>query len=59
MPEAARFGGDLVTPMRSLADLSGEAVSLAILRNRDAIIIQRFETSTSCTPSSVSVRGCR
>lgn len=44
VPDAARFGGNLVAPMRTLADLSGEAVSLAVLRNRDAIIIQRFET---------------
>ncbi|KAA9160202.1 IclR family transcriptional regulator [Amycolatopsis acidicola] len=44
VPDAARFGGDLITPMRALADLSGEAVSLAVLRNRDAIMIQRFET---------------
>ena len=44
VPDAARFGGALLGPMRSLADLSGEAVSLAIPRNRDAIIVQRFET---------------
>ncbi|MFI7066774.1 IclR family transcriptional regulator [Kribbella sp. NPDC050124] len=44
VPDAARFGGDLITPMRALADLSGESVSLAVPRNRDAIIIQRFET---------------
>ncbi|MFE3280274.1 IclR family transcriptional regulator [Nocardia sp. NPDC059239] len=44
VPDAARFGGNLIAPMRTLADLSGEAVSLAVLRNRDAIIIQRFET---------------
>lgn len=44
VPDAARFGGDLLTPMRALADLSGEAVSLAVLRNRDAIMVQRFET---------------
>lgn len=44
VPDAARFGGDLIAPMRALADLCGEAVSLAVLRNRDAIMIQRFET---------------
>ncbi|MDI2029562.1 IclR family transcriptional regulator [Saccharopolyspora sp. TS4A08] len=44
VPDAARFGGDLLTPMRALADLSGEAVSLAVPRNRDAIMVQRFET---------------
>ncbi|WP_347109666.1 IclR family transcriptional regulator [Paenarthrobacter sp. S56] len=44
VPDVARFGGALLGPMRSLADLSGEAVSLAIPRNRDAIIVQRFET---------------
>ena len=42
--DAARFGGDLIVPMRTLADLSGEAVSLAVPRNREAIMIQRFET---------------
>jgi len=44
VPDAARFGGDLIAPMRTLADLCGEAVSLAVPRNRDAIMIQRFET---------------
>jgi DNA-binding IclR family transcriptional regulator len=44
VPEAVRFGGALVGPMQALADLSGEAVSLAIVRGRDAIIVQRFET---------------
>ncbi|WP_394378677.1 IclR family transcriptional regulator [Saccharopolyspora spinosa] len=44
VPDAARFGGELLAPMRELADISGEAVSLAIPRNRDAVIVQRFET---------------
>jgi DNA-binding IclR family transcriptional regulator len=44
VPEAVRFGGALIGPMQALADLSGEAVSLAIVRGRDAIIVQRFET---------------
>lgn len=44
VPDAARFGGELLGPMRELADLSGEAVSLAIPRHRDAIIVQRLET---------------
>lgn len=45
VPDAARFGGELLGPMRELADLSGEAVSLAIPWHRDAIIVQRFETN--------------
>lgn len=44
VPDAARFGGEALAPMRALADLCGEAVSLAVPRNRDAIMIQRFET---------------
>jgi len=44
VPDSAKFGGALITPMQTLADLSGEAVSLAIIRGRDAIIVQRFET---------------
>lgn len=46
VPESSRFGGALAPPMRRLADLSGEAVSLAILRGRDAIIVQRFESAS-------------
>jgi DNA-binding IclR family transcriptional regulator len=44
VPDAARFGGVLIAPMQALADLSGEAISLAVVRGRDAMIIQRFET---------------
>lgn len=46
VPESSRFGGVLAPPMRRLADLSGEAVSLAIHRGRDAIIVQRFESAS-------------
>ncbi|MQA08651.1 MAG: helix-turn-helix domain-containing protein [Pseudonocardiaceae bacterium] len=46
VPESSRFGGALAPPMRRLADLSGEAVSLAIRRGRDAIIVQRFESAS-------------
>ncbi|WP_199433791.1 IclR family transcriptional regulator [Qaidamihabitans albus] len=46
VPESTRFGGALAPPMRRLADLSGEAVSLAIHRGRDAIIVQRFESAS-------------
>lgn len=45
VPESSRFGGALAAPMRRLADLSGESVSLAIHRGRDAIIVQRFESA--------------
>lgn len=45
VPDAARFGGALTGPMQRLADLSGEAVSLAIVRGREAIMVQRFETA--------------
>lgn len=44
VPDAARFGGEVLGPMRDLADMSGEAVSLAVPRNRDAVIVQRFES---------------
>ncbi|MDI9979541.1 IclR family transcriptional regulator [Rhodococcus sp. IEGM 1307] len=44
VPDAARFGGELLGPARNLADVSGEAVSLAVLRNREAVMVQRFET---------------
>jgi DNA-binding IclR family transcriptional regulator len=40
----ARLGGDLIPPMQRLAKLTGEAVSLAVMRGVDAIIVQRFET---------------
>lgn len=46
VPESSRFGGILAVPMRRIADLSGEAVSLAIHRGRDAIIVQRFESAS-------------
>lgn len=46
VPESSRFGGALAAPMRRLADLSGEAVSFAIHRGRDAIIVQRFESAS-------------
>ncbi|MFE3280277.1 IclR family transcriptional regulator [Nocardia sp. NPDC059239] len=42
--DAARLGGELLEPMRALADLCGEAVSLAVPRHREAIMVQRFET---------------
>lgn len=42
--DSARFGV-LAEPMRELADLSGEAVSLAVQRGRDAVIVQRFESN--------------
>lgn len=45
VPDSARFGGPLAEPMRALADESGEAVSLALPRGRDAIIVQRFESA--------------
>lgn len=44
VPDTTRFGGKVLGPMRELADLSGEAVSLAVPRNRDAVIVQRFES---------------
>lgn len=46
VPESSRFGGTLAPPMRRLADLSREAVSLAIHRGTDAIIVQRFESAS-------------
>ncbi|OLT44576.1 transcriptional regulator [Saccharomonospora sp. CUA-673] len=46
VPESSRFGGALAVPMRRIADRSGEAVSLAIHRGRDAIIVQRFESAS-------------
>lgn len=46
VPESARFGGPLTSPMRKLADRSGEAVSLAIHRGLDALIVQRFESAS-------------
>ncbi|MQA05897.1 MAG: helix-turn-helix domain-containing protein [Streptosporangiales bacterium] len=46
VPDSSRFGGALAAPMRQLADLSGEAVSLAIHRGRNAIIVQRFESAS-------------
>lgn len=42
---AAR-GGPLTPLMRELAERSGEAVSLATASGRDAIIVQRFESSS-------------
>ncbi|MFC8178838.1 IclR family transcriptional regulator [Rhodococcus sp. NPDC057297] len=44
VPDAARFGGELLVPARNLADVSGEAVSVAVFRNREAVMVQRFET---------------
>ncbi|MQA05468.1 MAG: helix-turn-helix domain-containing protein [Streptosporangiales bacterium] len=44
-PETARFGGPVLEPMRRLADLSGEAVTLAVLSGQDALMVQRFETA--------------
>lgn len=41
--DTARFGGEVLGPMQGLAELSGEAVSLAVPRHREAVIVQRFE----------------
>lgn len=39
----ARFG-TLTGPMKELADLSGEAVSLSVRQGTDAVMVQRFES---------------
>lgn len=44
VPDSARFGGPLASPMRELADRSGESVSLAVRSGTDAMMVQRFET---------------
>lgn len=44
VPDSVRYGGALARPMRELADKSGEAVSLAVVHGKHAVMVQRFES---------------
>lgn len=44
VPDNVRFGGAIARPMRELADLSGESVSLAVVHGKHAVMVQRFES---------------